>query len=86
MANLDEYRTFPSKTELFQPTRMPPEVPSDDTKAYLLNLLGANVLTEEGSKCCLLVSCKQNMAQVVSSILALTALHLPSEFTPNVPI
>jgi hypothetical protein len=47
MANLDEYRTFPSKTELFQPTRMPPEVPSDGMKAYLLNLFGANFLTEE---------------------------------------
>uniref|UniRef100_A0A0A9B6N7 Uncharacterized protein n=1 Tax=Arundo donax TaxID=35708 RepID=A0A0A9B6N7_ARUDO len=45
--------------ELFHPTRIPPEAPSEGEKAYLSNLFGANFFKNECSKLSFFVSCRQ---------------------------
>jgi hypothetical protein len=50
MENLLISITSPKKTELFQPRRMPPEVPVEGEKANLLKRLGASFLMKEWSK------------------------------------
>jgi hypothetical protein len=45
--NLQEFNTVPSKVELFQPKKCPPETPSAGRKVNLLNFFGAILQTNE---------------------------------------
>jgi len=70
------------KVALFQMTKIPQEAPRDGTKSNLSNLRGINFLRKGISMVCILVSWRQMIEQVFSSILSLTA----SCFKPtNVP-
>jgi hypothetical protein len=73
---------LPLKMEPFQAIRIPSEAPSEGTKAYLLNRLGAIFWIAEESKWSFLVSWIQKIAQLHYSILALIALHLSAELRP----
>jgi hypothetical protein len=59
----------PVKIELFQRTIRPPEAPIDGKKTNPSNLLGQKLLIKEWSNDSHLVSYRQIIAQLLSSIL-----------------
>jgi hypothetical protein len=62
--------------------KRPPEAPSEGKNENLLKCLRANFLMVEGSKRWVFVSWMQKIAHELSSIFALIALHLSTEFNP----
>jgi hypothetical protein len=72
--------------EPFQAIRIPPEAPSEGTKAYLLNRLGAIFRIAEESKWSFLVSWIQKIAQLHFNFGSDSITLVSRIEAPNIPI
>lgn len=63
-------------------TKIPPEAPIDGLNTKESKACGQKILMKLESKCSFLVSYRQTISQLLSTILSLIEFHLLSEFSP----
>jgi hypothetical protein len=82
MPKISSRSTSPTKELPTQRTSKPPKAPSEGIKANLSKRLGANFLMKEASKCLFLVSYRQTIKALLSSILLWRCGHLSELLMP----
>lgn len=75
--------SWPKKAELFHATNIPPEAPIDGKNSKESKSGGQKFFRKAASKLSFLVSCKQIISLLLSTILSLMEFHFLSELSPR---